>query len=40
MTAKTLFSGTTHNVSGPNGSARSADGLLDIKLAEPHPAAE
>ena len=40
MTAKTLFSGTTHNVSGANGFARSADGLLDIQLPEPHPAAE
>lgn len=40
MPAKTLFSGTTHNVSGPNGFARSIDGFLDIQLAEPHPAAE
>jgi osmotically inducible protein OsmC len=40
MTAKTLFSGTTQNVSGPNGFARSRDGLLDIRLPEPHPAAE
>lgn len=40
MAAKTLYSGTTHNVSGPNGFARSSDGLLDIRLPEPHPAAE
>jgi lipoyl-dependent peroxiredoxin len=40
MTAKVLFSGTTHNTAGPNGGARSQDGFLDIKIAEPHPAAE
>ena len=40
MTAKTYFSGTTHNVSGPNGYTRSSDGFLDIQVAEPHPAAE
>ena len=40
MTAKVLFSGTTHNTSGPDGGARSRDGFLDIKMAEPHPAAE
>lgn len=40
MTAKTLYSGTTHNVGGANGSTRSADGFLDLKLPEPHPAAE
>lgn len=40
MTAKTIYSGTTHNVGGRNGSARSADGFLDLQLAEPHPAAE
>ena len=40
MAAKTLYTGTTHNVSGPNGFARSSDGLLDIRLPEPHPAAE
>ena len=39
-TEKLLFSGKTHNVSGRNGSARSSDGFLDIKLSEPHPAAE
>jgi Ohr subfamily peroxiredoxin len=40
MTAKTLYSGTTHNVGGANGYTRSADGLLDIQLSDPHPAAE
>lgn len=40
MTAKTIYSGTTHNVGGANGSTRSADGFLDLSLAAPHPAAE
>jgi lipoyl-dependent peroxiredoxin len=40
MTAKTVYSGTTHNVGGANGSTRAADGLFDIQLADPHPAAE
>jgi len=40
MTAKLLFSGKTHTTNGPDGSARSSDGHLDIKLPEPHPAAE
>ena len=40
MTAKTIYSGTTHNVSGPNGYTKSADGILDLQLPEPHPAAE
>jgi osmotically inducible protein OsmC len=40
MTAKTIYSGTTHNVGGPNGYSRSADGILDIQLSDPHPAAE
>lgn len=40
MTAKTICSGTTHNVGGPNGYTRSADGFLDLQLADPHPAAE
>ena len=40
MTAKTIYSGTTHNVGGANGYTRSADGMLDIQLADPHPAAE
>ena len=40
MTAKTLYSGTTHNVGGANGSSRSADGFLDLQLPQAHPAAE
>jgi lipoyl-dependent peroxiredoxin len=40
MTAKTIYSGTTHNVGGANGFTRSADGLLDLQLSDPHPAAE
>ena len=40
MSEKTLFTGKTHNVSGRNGSTRSSDGFLDLKLAQPHPAAE
>lgn len=40
MTAKTIYSGTTHNVGGANGYTRSADGILDLPLSGPHPAAE
>jgi Ohr subfamily peroxiredoxin len=40
MTAKVLCTGKTHNTNGRNGGARSSDGFLDIKMAEPHPAAE
>jgi len=40
MTAKTVYSGTTHNVGGANGSTRAADGLFDFQLSDPHPAAE
>ena len=40
MTAKTIYSGTTHNVGGANGFTRSADGFLDLQFADPHPAAE
>src|ERR1700704_6117039 len=40
MTAKVLFTGKTHNTNGRNGGAHSADGQLDIKLPQPHPAAE
>jgi Ohr subfamily peroxiredoxin len=40
VTAKTIYSGTTHNVGGSNGYSRSADGILDIQLSDPHPAAE
>ena len=38
--ARVLFSGKTHNTAGPNGAAVSSDGFLDVKLPEPHPAAE
>jgi lipoyl-dependent peroxiredoxin len=40
MAEKLLFSGRTHNTNGRAGAARSSDGRLDIKLSEPHPAAE
>lgn len=40
MTAKVLFTGKTHNIGGRDGSTRSSDGFLDLKLAQPHPAAE
>jgi osmotically inducible protein OsmC len=40
MSEKLITTGKTHNVSGKNGSARSSDGWLDLKLPEPHPAAE
>jgi lipoyl-dependent peroxiredoxin len=40
MTAKVLFTGKTHNTCGRDGGARSSDGLLDIKMKQPHPAAE
>ena len=40
MTEKLLFTGKTHNTNGRDGGARSSDGRLDIKLPEPHPAAE
>ena len=40
MTEKTLFTGKTHNTNGRDGGARSSDGLLDLKLKQPHPAAE
>jgi Ohr subfamily peroxiredoxin len=38
--SKVLFTGKTHTTSGRNGAAQSADGFLDIKLPQPHPAAE
>jgi osmotically inducible protein OsmC len=40
MAEKTLFTGKTHNTNGKDGSARSGDGLLDLKFKQPHPAAE
>ncbi|UQD76529.1 Ohr family peroxiredoxin [Bradyrhizobium japonicum] len=38
--AKLLFTGKTHVTSGPDGAAHANDGSLDIKLTQPHPAAE
>ena len=40
MSEKLVFSGKTHNTNGRDGATRSSDGRLDIKLPEPHPAAE
>jgi Ohr subfamily peroxiredoxin len=40
MTAQVLFTGKTHNTGGRDGAARSSDGSLDLRLAQPHPAAE
>ena len=40
MTDKLLFTGKTHTTSGREGATRSVDGRLDLKLPEPHPAAE
>lgn len=39
-TAKVLFSGKTHTTSGRDGATRSSDGFVDLKLPQPHPAAE
>ena len=40
INAKVLFTGKTHTTNGRDGAARSSDGILDLKLPEPHPAAE
>ena len=40
MTQKILFTGKTHTTAGADGTARGSDGWLDVKLPEPHPAAE
>lgn len=40
MSEKLLFTGKTHNTNGRDGGACSSDGSLDIKMREPHPAAE
>ena len=37
---KTLFTAKTHSKSGRDGFAKSADGFVDLKLSQPHPAAE
>ncbi|HVM83094.1 MAG TPA: Ohr family peroxiredoxin [Candidatus Binatia bacterium] len=38
--SKVLFTGKTHTSAGKDGATRSADGFLDVKLPQPHPAAE
>ena len=40
MSSKILFTGKTHTTAGSDGAARSSDGFLDLKLPQPHPAAE
>lgn len=40
QTAKTLFTGKTHSKAGKDGYAKSADGFVDLKMPQPHPAAE
>jgi lipoyl-dependent peroxiredoxin len=40
MAEKLLFTGKTHNTNGRAAGARSSDGRLDVRLPEPHPAAE
>ena len=40
MSDKVLFSAKTHTTSGRDGYGKSSDGKVDIKLPEPHPAAE
>ncbi len=39
-TAKTFYTGKTQSKGGREGYALSHDGLVDLKLAQPHPAAE
>ena len=39
-TAKTLFTSKVSSKSGRDGYAKSADGFLDLKMTQPHPAAE
>lgn len=40
MADKILFTGTTHVKGGADGYARSTNGILDLALPQPHPAAE
>jgi Ohr subfamily peroxiredoxin len=40
MSAKVLFTAKTHTTAGHDGAASSSDGFLDLKLPQPHPAAE
>jgi Ohr subfamily peroxiredoxin len=37
---KVLFTAQTHTTGGRDGASRSKDGFVDIKLPQPHPAAE
>ena len=39
-TEKVLFTGKSHTTSGRDGASRSSDGFVDVKLPQPHPAAE
>jgi lipoyl-dependent peroxiredoxin len=40
MSSKVLFTGKTHTTAGSDGAGHSADGFLNIKMPQPHPAAE
>jgi len=40
IAAKVLFTGKTHSTGGRDGAALSSDGFVDLKLPQPHPAAE
>lgn len=40
MSSKVLLTAKTHTTAGSDGGGRSDDGFLDIKLPQPHPAAE
>ena len=40
MSQAVLFTAKTHTTNGRTGSARSADGFLNVTMPEPHPAAE
>jgi Ohr subfamily peroxiredoxin len=40
VTTKVIATGATHNVTGKDGYAKSADGWLDVRLPQAHPAAE
>jgi lipoyl-dependent peroxiredoxin len=39
-TEKVIFTGRTHTTGGRDGATRSSDGFVDLKLKQPHPAAE
>lgn len=40
MSSKVLFTAKTHTTAGADGAGRSSDGFVDVKLSQPHPAAE